>query len=276
MRGGIYYYSATGNTNVACNAISSGIKSVEFQLCNIAEDDIINPEQFDIFGFATFVDWSDPSQLFLNFIKLLPHQNNKPAFLLCTYGAFMGHTLNTMYKLIKNKGFQIVAGHSLHMPHSNPPTIAERFPYGKRFTKRNNIFNSPNEEEVRLFHQFIISLNIIAVNIQNKSKLDEFKPVFNLKEKLIPHFSRKSSQKNMGPKYVDESLCNKCGVCIRNCPYHAIEMKGLPIFNIEKCFGCWACYNLCPKKAVYTNKLRDKGHFNTSSEALCKKLFIKS
>ncbi|HEX3023698.1 MAG TPA: 4Fe-4S binding protein, partial [Chitinophagaceae bacterium] len=108
----------------------------------------------------------------------------------------------------------------------------------------------------------------------NMSKNNEFKSAFNLIEMLIPHFSRKSSKKNMCHKYVDESLCNKCGVCIRKCPYHAIEMKEFPVFYTDKCFGCWACYNLCPKKAVYTNKLRDKGHYNISNEALCKKLII--
>lgn len=274
MKGCIYYLSITGNTKVACNAISNGIKSIDFHLCNIVTDEIINPEQFDILGFATFVDWSDPSQLFLNFLETLAQQNNKPAFILCTYGAFMGHTLKTMHTILKDKGFRIVAGHSLHMPHSNPPTIAERFPYGKWFTLRNNIFNSPNNEEIHLFHQFIKCLDDIVSNIPHLSKTNEFKSAFNLKKMLIPHFSRKSSKKNMGPKYVDESLCNKCGVCIRKCPYHAIEMKEFPVFNIDKCFGCWACYNLCPKKAVYTNKLRDNGHYNISNEVLCKKLFI--
>ena len=76
----------------------------------------------------------------------------------------------------------------------------------------------------------------------------------------------------MGEKFVDKSLCSECGICEKVCPYGAVELNPTPVFDQNKCYGCWSCYNHCPEKAIYTKKLRGVGHYSEPNEQLRKKL----
>lgn len=44
--------------------------------------------------------------------------------------------------------------------------------------------------------------------------------------------------------------CTGCGVCIRACPYKAIEMREKKAWITEKCTLCGACVEVCPWKAI--------------------------
>jgi Fe-S-cluster-containing hydrogenase component 2 len=41
---------------------------------------------------------------------------------------------------------------------------------------------------------------------------------------------------------------------------------------MSKCYGCWSCYNHCPKKAIYTRKFRGVGHYPKPNDLLKEKL----
>jgi Fe-S-cluster-containing hydrogenase component 2 len=45
-----------------------------------------------------------------------------------------------------------------------------------------------------------------------------------------------------------------------------------PEFDTQRCYGCWGCFNRCPKRAIYTRKLRGKGHYPKPADELKKKL----
>ncbi|MFX1259197.1 MAG: NADH-ubiquinone oxidoreductase-F iron-sulfur binding region domain-containing protein, partial [Promethearchaeota archaeon] len=51
---------------------------------------------------------------------------------------------------------------------------------------------------------------------------------------------------------IDEDLCNGCGVCLKNCPSDAIEIKQKKSHNINPnlCIRCGLCYSICPNKAI--------------------------
>ncbi len=44
--------------------------------------------------------------------------------------------------------------------------------------------------------------------------------------------------------------CTRCLLCVRICPYFAIDMKDVITFNPEKCFQCGLCASKCPTKAI--------------------------
>lgn len=78
----------------------------------------------------------------------------------------------------------------------------------------------------------------------------------------------------MGEKYVVEEFCTECGVCEKGCPYGAIWLDPKPVFNMDRCHGCWSCYNHCPERAIYTKKYRGAGHYPRPSDLLREKLSI--
>ncbi len=47
-----------------------------------------------------------------------------------------------------------------------------------------------------------------------------------------------------------EDKCTRCMLCVRICPYFAIDMKDKITFNPEKCFQCGLCASKCPTKAI--------------------------
>jgi len=50
---------------------------------------------------------------------------------------------------------------------------------------------------------------------------------------------------------VDAQKCVGCGMCAKNCPRKAIEMKKkLPKFDVQACIRCFCCQELCPKEAI--------------------------
>lgn len=52
-----------------------------------------------------------------------------------------------------------------------------------------------------------------------------------------------------GIKVINET-CTGCGLCIRACPYGAIELRGKKARITEKCALCGACVEVCPWKAI--------------------------
>ncbi len=50
---------------------------------------------------------------------------------------------------------------------------------------------------------------------------------------------------------IDYRKCNGCGLCVANCRFGALEMKGgKPKLNYFLCEGCGACEVICPQGAI--------------------------
>lgn len=265
MKGLICYYSNTGNTLLACEHIIKNVQTIDFELCDIRKNKEIDPSKYDIFGFAAFADGWNISVLMKDFIKALPSSNN-PAFVFNTYGYINGKTTKILSNYVKKKGYKIVAYHALHTPENFPPQI--KIGHGS--------VDAPNELELQKFNEFIKNLNNVGEKFKNKEvSLDvnvKISPIVN----LFPDLNFKSgSRLTMGKKYVDKAACIECSICEKNCAYGAIKLEPKPVFNESKCRGCWACYNLCPKEAIYTKRYNREFHYPKPNEAMRSKLNIK-
>ena len=51
---------------------------------------------------------------------------------------------------------------------------------------------------------------------------------------------------------IENSKCNKCGLCYIFCPDAAIDMEtaGYPTVNLFYCKGCGICAKECPRTAI--------------------------
>jgi len=263
MKGVICYYSGSGNTKLACKYIAGNIK-VPFDLVDVVEEKDMDLEPYDVVGFATFTDFFGPPHLFQAFVESLPRQAGKLAFVFNTFGAMSGKTLRVLAKNVAAKGFAVIAGYSLHTPESYPPMIARGM--GAK--------EAPDEKRIKAFDRFISELGELFERAQAGSKIEKKKVRIGLFNSILPMRSRTKAREDMGKKYVDEALCEMCGVCEQGCPYGAIRLDPQPVFDMSQCYGCWRCYNRCPQQAIYTDKFRGGPYYPRPNEQLRKRLKV--
>lgn len=262
MKGIICYYSGSGNTKLAVKYIKRKMSSVDFTLYDIVKNDIPDVSVYDIVGFATFTDFLGVPQYFYTFFDKMSPQHNKYAFVFNTFGNISGKTLKALSELARSKNFTILSGHSLHTPESYPPMRV-----------KNKAFDdSPNQKELKRFDDFILRLESMVETIKSGKIPKNERIKISLLSTILPAFQRTKAKKDFGEQNVEKSLCKKCGTCKKVCPYGAIELKPNPVFDHKKCWGCWACYNHCPEKAIYTKKFHGEGQYPKPIKELVKKL----
>jgi len=261
MRGIICYYSGSGNTKLAVDRIVRGIPSVRFHLVDIRSGTVPDFATADLAGFATFTDFWGVPKLMEDFLGKIP-EKTIPAFLLNTFGMMSGRTLLRMERLVRARRFQVCAGFSLHTPESYPPMIARGM--GNE--------QAPNQGELDQFDRFITDLNARIERRTAGGPIGKKIIQAGFLAHILPAMSRTKARRDMGEKSIDESLCTKCGTCMRGCPYRAIHLAPFPVFDMEKCYGCWSCYNHCPNLAVYTKKYRGRCHYPAPITVLADKL----
>ena len=158
----------------------------------------------------------------------------------------------------------MLAGHSLHTPESYPPMIV-----GGKGNEQ-----APDPQELRRFEAFARVIDEKCRGIAEGRSPGKEKVRIGFANRLLPVLGRDKARRDMGPKFVDESLCKECGTCRKSCPYNAIDLSPKPVFNMDKCRGCWACYNHCSRKAIYTRKFRGEGQYPAPIAALKEKLGV--
>lgn len=250
LKGLICCYSAGGNTELACRYIAGRLKNIEFEIYDITGGEPLDLESYDMVGFACFTDFGGPSQLMKQFLEALP-KTQKPAFVMNTFGYISGKTLRVFHKWVKAAGFLVTAAHSLHTPESYPPMIVSGHANEQ----------APDEDELADFNSFIEQIDEAAGAVQSGKRPKKVKVSTAFYDLILPMAARTAARDDMGVKNVDEELCTECGICKKCCPYGAIELDPKPIFDQHKCYGCWACFNKCPEKAIYTAKFRQEGHY---------------
>ncbi|MBE0635119.1 4Fe-4S binding protein [Candidatus Bipolaricaulota bacterium] len=259
MRGLICYYSGTGNTRLACEAIAVQTSAIDFDLFDIVQDGKPDVATYDLIGLATWADYLNPPQRMKTFCESIPQQAGKPSFVFNTFGGFSGRTLATLDRWARGRGFHVIAGHSLHTPENYPPMI-----------KRGQDFkDAPNDRELAAFEMFAAQLDGIAQSLAAGGAIPARKIGL---QRLIPALPRTHARRSMGEKLLDRDACIACGMCRDRCPYGAITLDPKPVFDQTRCYGCWACYNHCPTQAISTKKIRGIAQYAHPAVRLREKL----
>ncbi len=76
-------------------------------------------------------------------------------------------------------------------------------------------------KEFASFNQFISSLDNAIDSISKGEEVRKVNLSVGLLNRFLPSMGRERARKDMGEKFVDESLCIECGICERGCPYGA-------------------------------------------------------
>lgn len=235
----IYCFSGTYNTFLAATYIAKYFKlndiEVDVVLYNTKKMDDKDPNDYDLIGIGYPIHAFNVPQAFYHFIKALPKVNNKKYFIFKTSGEpFKVNSASSyrIYKSLKKKGYKLVMEKHLLMPYNI------MFRYKNEVVKQQYLYLEPlcNVMVIRLLNDEVDNIKFYLI-----FKLVSF--VFRIEylaPKLNHYFCR-----------INKVECNKCLVCVNNCPTGTIyldENNNIKFSN--KCALCMRCTMYCPKNAI--------------------------
>ncbi|MBP2034062.1 ferredoxin [Clostridium algifaecis] len=246
MKGVLYYFSGTGNTKWVADKFESIFKdhNIDLKLINVEDKEKVKSEclkknDFIIVGSPVHTGFLP--KIVCNFLDDVKFQNrNTKAIVYSTQGGKSSPIPLFMGKCLKKKGYKIVAQSSIEMPNNY------YFSIGRKPDKHSiEKLLASAEKKTKYIVENFINNNVI---IESKSEMKVLfgKILFNIFKKSMPKLSKNISSTEQ---------CNKCGMCLINCPQNNITFEnGHAVFH-SKCILCMRCIHICPVNAItYKNE----------------------
>lgn len=235
----IIYFSPTGTTKKIINSIIKGMgivsnEKIDLTLPKVREAGVpLIDGDIVLIGVPVYAT-GIPNILksFLTSLKV----SNKPVVLIAVYGNMSeGTTLNELYSITNNSGFNVIGAGSFIGEHS---FSTEERPIAK---------GRPDNEDLNKANEFgrNIMKKIQNINTLSDISLEIPQGKVPLIAKILPKNSAKIFAKTPS---VDMSKCSHCGICVNLCPMGIIDKDTLAI-NENQCLHCFCCVKRCPKKA---------------------------
>ena len=238
----IYFFSGTGNSKWAATRLGELLGDAVANLMDPGLEPVAAGEAVGLV-FPIYA-WGPPKPV-VEFVRRL---QGDPAFryVVCTCGENAGNAMELL-----RKDFPMDSAYSLAMPNN--------YVLGSQLES--------NEIVQEKFRRAKERLPEIAGEIQARKPCWQVEkgPQPRLRTKLIhPLFDRFAT--GTQPFFATEA-CVGCGLCVRNCPAHAITLvDGSPEWK-GNCYLCTSCINRCPVQAIqYGEKTKGRGRYVCQEE----------
>jgi len=241
----IYYFSATGNSRHVANRLADALNESVTPVLDVLGKGVAIRDQM-ILVYPNYCG-GVPSVI-REFLQKNIFQISKDAklILVITYGNNTGASASIATKFFKkNNGRTFDAMYSVKMPDNWTPVFD--------LTNAEEVaeINCKADEEIDGIIRKI-KMGILGDHVNDK--LGKFMEV------VYPGFYKTLSKTS---HLHVEDTCIGCGLCAKNCPVKAIEMKnGKPSWTKKNCAMCLGCLHRCPRFAIqYDDKTKDHGQY---------------
>ncbi len=244
----ILYFSATGNSEYVAKRIVAETDDIAVSITDCYKKQIYSfDEKYETLGIVSpTYSWGLPI-IVTDFLQRLDLRY-KPDYIyfIATYGTTPGQTGRFADNILAPKGLSISAKFSVKMPDTWTP-----------------IFDLSNKEKVRCINEKAeLEIDCIIKQIKNFADGDFMKNKLPYLLAKIGHnieynLMRKTKHFSL------EDICVGCGLCAKNCPVSAIQIKDCkPQWVKEQCVMCLSCLHHCPKFAIqYGNNTKKHGQY---------------
>lgn len=237
----IYYFSGTGNSYHVAKELSEGchydLKPLLSEIGSTLKGSIgivfpiyMNGLPKPVESFIKHSDFSDVDYLFA----------------VSTHGGLPGRPEHYINHLLKEQDKVLDEYFDIKMIYNSPKGVAPKLLM--RLNWEEDITQDHVEKMVDQSEQSILK---IIPSIQNQSQT--FKIDVEEKRRKASLFNKFIWKIDNSPKlefFVNDS-CDGCGLCEKICLSDRIQVTDHPEWVHDDCIYCYACFNYCPKQAIY-------------------------
>jgi flavodoxin/NAD-dependent dihydropyrimidine dehydrogenase PreA subunit len=240
----IVYFSQTGQTRKVAEAMAEGLREKRHTVKVLAMQDV-DPADItscDLLGVGSPCFESQAPAPVLTWLRAWPDLQGKSAFVFATAGGAPGRVLYDLTRILRSKGAKVMGGFmGRGMVHHPAPCLTGRLP------------NRPNAEDLAeaCFFAGAVERHLKSGNAgaMPENRQDALKPTWGYFQ-LIGLIAKPFLLRIVLPKpKLDESRCNQCNICARECPAKSITLTPFPVLD-GRCIRCYHCQNVCPQKAL--------------------------
>lgn len=236
----ILYFSATGNSEYVAKRIATKTDDIAVSITDCYKKQTFSfDKKYETLGIISpTYSWGLPI-IVIEFLQRLD-LSYKPnyIFFIATYGTTPGQTAKFADNILAPKGLSLSAKFSVKMPDTWTP-----------------IFDLSNKEKVQQINDnaeleigyIIKQIKTFTIGNFMKNKLPY--PLAKIGYNIEYNSMRKTKH------FSVEDSCIGCGLCAKNCPVSAIQIKDRkPQWVKEQCVMCLSCLHHCPKFAIQYGK----------------------
>ncbi|KNZ41317.1 EFR1 family ferrodoxin [Acetobacterium bakii] len=251
MKFSTFYFSGTGNTRWAVETFNAIISEKGHQAAMFSIDfgEKLSDERIqeivreaDCIGLANPIYGGDVPPIMKGFIDRLiairqPGQTEKKAFVINTFGYVNAFGPNEMEKLLAGSGLVQTAYVNIHLCNNVTSTKPDAKPFDQALLHKR--MGQGKAELGRLADSLL----------SGKKRIKGHGP-----QTMIGTMIRKKVPEAIAGHYqtlgVHLETCNRCMVCVNNCPTGSIRFDGDGFTFLPGCTACMRCYNFCPTGSI--------------------------
>lgn len=241
----VIYYSSTGNSKHVAVKLHETFQGDLVDVCDFEEPAVFHLKDGEPLFLTTFNCFWGISDRMETFIRKSEFINVSKIVVIITCGGYLGGGDAVIEKLFLEKGLPRPTVYSLVM-----------------VTNYSILHDIPSLEtqKKKLIHAEKV-LHKIIQGTQKPYRSNWL--IRRLTPGIHTHYEKARST---SPFTVNHS-CIRCGLCVKNCPVHAIEMKeNKPFWVLPKCDNCLRCLHHCPAAAInYGDSTRNRLRYTYES-----------